>query len=290
VQALGNACMEAAAVASQLQMKIGKLQISWVRDVLALESIGALHDSTVKFRCTVCGALQSVLSQQIQRETRSCDGCGSTVRFRSIALHLLDGMGFSERSLADIPGKSALVGIGLSDWVGYASLLAEKFHYTNTFFHTQPQLDIANPPDALTNTCDFVVSSDVFEHVLPPAINAFLGVAKILKPGGLLVFTVPFIPSARTVEHYPDAVGYLVDQNGGVTIETATGNFVANEPIFHGGPGSTLEMRVFGALDLHEALTMAGFTDIVFHSEANLEAGVLHRSLYSVPITARKRA
>src|SRR6185295_3218376 len=45
---------------------------------------------------------------------------------------------------------------------------------------------------------DLVVAQDVFEHVLDPEA-AFAEVARTLRPGGALVFTVPWWPDRDTV-------------------------------------------------------------------------------------------
>jgi hypothetical protein len=129
----------------------------------------------------------------------------------------------------------------------------------------------------------------VFEHVMPPARDAFRGAATLLRRGGVLVLTVPFVPGAQTIEHYPGAVGYQVGDDGNVWIQTSSSKTLAQNPVFHGGPGATLEMRVFGSSGLVEQLEAAGFQDIVFHAEADLDAGIVHRDLFSLPITARKR-
>lgn len=49
-------------------------------------------------------------------------------------------------------------------------------------------------PDA---SFDLFVSQDVFEHVNDP-VRAFSEVARVLKPGGSHVFTVPWYPDRRT--------------------------------------------------------------------------------------------
>lgn len=270
-------------------MKLGKLRISWAKNEVRERATSSLPDSLINFCCSVCGFMQSVPSRELERERPSCEGCGSTVRFRAVARHLIRSLQFGASALAQLPPQKNIVGVGLSDWAGYSELLSEKFSYTNTYFHAPPQLDICRPPDSMAGTCDFVISSDVFEHVMPPVSNAFEGAAKLLRSGGVLVLTVPFVPGARTLEHYPEAVGYHVDDDGSVWIESANSRVRADRPVFHGGPGSTLEMRVFGSIDLIANLEAAGFTDIVVHAEADLEAGIIHRDLFSLPITARKR-
>jgi hypothetical protein len=66
------------------------------------------------------------------------------------------------------------------------------FSYRNTFFHTEPLIDIIDPPTELLGTLDSVISTDVFEHVVPPVERAFEGAFRLLKPGSALVLTVPF--------------------------------------------------------------------------------------------------
>lgn len=270
-------------------MRLGRLRIHWAPSRPAPLPASDLPDSLIQFRCSVCGAQVAAPSRALAREHPSCESCGSTVRFRAIATHLLNALGLGVHALVDLPPRKDIVGLGLSDWPGYARLLAEKFTYENTYFHKAPQLNVCAPPPARRGTCDFLIASDVFEHVMPPVSSAFSGAAALLRPGGVLVLTVPFAPNAATVEHYPGARSYTAGRDGRVWIEHSAGRFQAPLPVFHGGPGATLEMRVFGSRDLQRELELAGFDDIVFHSEAHLEAGILHRDLSSLPITARKR-
>ena len=107
-------------------------------------------------------------------------------------------------ALVDFPGDRSLVGVGLSDAVLYAVPLAEKVDYLNTYYHTEPYLDITDIPAELERTLDFMISSDVFEHVPPPAARAFDGAYRTLKPGGHLLLTVPFTNDDETVEHFPE--------------------------------------------------------------------------------------
>ncbi|MDP9025656.1 MAG: hypothetical protein M3N13_09825, partial [Candidatus Eremiobacteraeota bacterium] len=80
----------------------------------------------------------------LDRETVSCAGCGSTVRWRSV-LYLVSVALFGKGLMAaDIPVDKGITGIGLSDYVNYADLLAEKFSYTNTYLHQEPRFDILN--------------------------------------------------------------------------------------------------------------------------------------------------
>lgn len=69
----------------------------------------------------------------------------------------------------------------MSDANLYAKLLCKKFSYTNTFFHIEPRLDIANLDVKWFNFADFVITSDVFEHVKPPIPRAFQNLYSMLK-------------------------------------------------------------------------------------------------------------
>jgi SAM-dependent methyltransferase len=46
------------------------------------------------------------------------------------------------------------------------------------------------------NTFDLFITSDVFEHVMNPE-KAFAEIARVLKPGGLHIFTMPWYPALR---------------------------------------------------------------------------------------------
>ena len=92
----------------------------------------------------MCGRSNSTALAALQRKRPSCAQCGSTVRARAM-VHLLTsellGHGVA---LPDLPSRVDLCGIGLSDAEAYALPLARKFAYTNTYFHAEPLLDIAN--------------------------------------------------------------------------------------------------------------------------------------------------
>ncbi|MBS3895900.1 methyltransferase domain-containing protein [Silanimonas sp.] len=275
-------------------MKFGPLEIHWRRPPPPeLEPTAPAPEPTpatrLHFTCNICGTPAQATPAQLGRELPSCPACGSTVRFRSLIALLGRALGRGDLPLAAWPVDTSIAGLGLSDWPGYADRLAKVCDYRNTHYHAEPKLDIAAPPVEWQGRFDFLLSSDVFEHVLPPVETAFTGSFRLLKPGGVLVLTVPCIPAARTREHYPDATGYRVDSEGRVLLRRAAGDeYPASDPVFHGGPGATLEMRLFGALDLQAGLEAAGFEAVRFHPEAIPEAGVLHTELFSLPLTARK--
>ena len=68
---------------------------------------------------------------------------------------------------------------------------------------------------------DLIISQDVFEHVLNPD-KAFAEIARVLKPGGAHVFTMPWYPALKKT------VQRAVDVDGTVQF--------LEKPIYHGNP------------------------------------------------------
>ena len=90
-------------------------------------------------------------------------------------------------ALPEFPTLKGIRGLGMSDSPKLASGLAEKFDYTNTFYHQAPFFDVTQPNDQDTGRFDFILSSEVMEHVPPPVEQAFATLARLLKPDGLFV-------------------------------------------------------------------------------------------------------
>jgi SAM-dependent methyltransferase len=245
------------------------------------------------FVCNVCGGETfDCALKELPREARTCVHCGSSIRSRSV-IHALSLALFGRSlSLPEFPADPSIVGLGLSDWVCYAKSLAEKFSYTNTFFHAEPFLDISAPITNAAETCDFLIASEVFEHVCPPVSRAFGGAFKLLKPGGNLVLTVPFSNAAETVEHYPELHDYKIVQFGNEHVlvnRTASGRFeIFEKPVFHGGPGTTLEMRIFSRDGLKRHLAAAGFENIRFLGKDAPQWGIVYNGPWSLPILAKR--
>ena len=223
----------------------------------------------------------------------SCARCGSTVRMRSI-VHLVS-MAVFGRSIAlpEFPRRKDVRGVGLSDWDEYARRLAERLDYTNTYYHQAPRLDITRPEPHLDASCDFIISTDVFEHVEPPVSRAFEGARRMLKPGGTLVLTVPYaIETDQTLEHYPDLHEWSLVQreDGGYTVRNRRRDGQVEEfhsPVFHGGPGTTLEMRLFSRDSLLRDLRAAGFREVRVADEDVPEFGIVWPVPWSLPVVAR---
>ncbi len=245
----------------------------------------------VRFCCNLCGLHNTVRFEQIERETPSCVACGSTVRFRAIVDLLMDALFGQDLRLDEVPVRRDIRGLGLSDAEAYAVPLAKKFDYLNTYYHMDPRLDIANAPQSMAGKYDFLIASDVFEHVAPPVSKAFVNAWRLLKPGGVFIFTVPFSMDGPTVEHYPELNEFtIVDENGRWTLHNRTvdgRHQTFTDLVFHGGPGSTLEMRMFSLEALQHEFHKAGFKSVRVASEPCLLHGIHWPEPYSVPIVAR---
>jgi SAM-dependent methyltransferase len=226
----------------------------------------------------------------LQRERKTCARCHSTVRDRAIVHLLTSALTGRSVALPDLPRRRDLRGLGLSDSATYARPLKRKFAYTNTHFHARPRLDITNVASDRDASCDFVISSDVFEHVAPPVARAFSNARRLLKPGGVFVFSVPFSLDADTVEHFPELHDYrLIKSPAGWRLENRTADGrtqTFNDLVFHGGAGTTLEMRVFSRSGLEREFTAAGFSRMRIADEPFLEHGIAWQEPWSVPIVA----
>lgn len=244
------------------------------------------------YRCNICGLACRQFAGALRRETNSCNGCGSTVRMRSM-IHALSCALFGRSiALPDFPEDREIKGIGMSDWDVYAVRLAERLGYQNTYYHQEPRLDITDISDRDVASVDFIISTDVFEHVCPPVSVAFENALRMLKPDGAFVFSVPYALSGDTIEHFPDLHDFRIEDRQGRRVlvnRTMDGTEqVFPDLVFHGGPGDTLEMRVFSESGLLRELRGAGFHDIRILGEPCFEFGIWHAASNSLPLVARR--
>jgi SAM-dependent methyltransferase len=242
-----------------------KRRLRWFRVIAKAEK-----SDIVKFRCNICGNRTSFPASELTRENSSCVYCGSTIRWRSV-IHVLSVALFGKSiALPDFPNRPDICGFGMSDWEGYAASLAKKLSYTNTFYHQEPRLDITKV-EIPQPTYDFIISTEVYEHICPPVSRAFENARRLLKPGGVMVFTVPYV-LGKTVEHFPGTCTFSLQPSGSdwvLSSNLADGTVREyRNLIFHGGAGVTVEMRLYGKDDLFEECRNAGFKTIRIHDEA----------------------
>lgn len=256
----------------------------------------ALHrplKKDVQFQCNICANQTSSPVERLSREVASCHVCGSTVRMRAI-VHVLSMELFGDSlTLPDFPKRKDLRGIGMSDWDGYAKPLEKLFDYTSTYYHQEPRLDITDIDEDLVGSLDFVISSDVFEHVLFPVDRAFTNTRRLLKDIGVFVFTVPYAKEGeKTVEHFGQLHEFEIYQkDGGYVLKDVDSQGAVREfddLVFHGGPGSTLEMRVFNEKSLMREFAIAGFSNVKVYGEPYIKYGIYWgEDTWSLPIAAR---
>lgn len=269
-----------------------KLRLLWLK---ALAERKFTDNEFYKFHCNICGNHAiSPLSEVKHRENLSCFSCGSNKRFRSIIATLSIELYGEIFPLPEFPKSKEIVGIGLSDAEVYARGLIDVFSYKNTCYHKEPMLDITLIQKDLEGTADFIIASDVFEHISPPANIAFDNVFRILKNQGIFIFSVPYVNTGCTREHYPELFDYeIVTENGKSVLinRTQQGKVQQFENLkFHGGSGATLEMRVYSIYSLIRDIEKARFTEIKIHEKSIPEFGILNEvNGSSFIISMRKR-
>lgn len=184
--------------------------------------------------------------------------------------------------------------LGISDSAPYAERLEKHFSYTNTHFHREPRFDLTNPDPAHLGRYDFVVCSDVLEHVRGPVDKAFSTLYALLKPSGFLLVTVPYSLEDSTREHFATLKHIAITTLNGRPVlvgEDTTGTYVVRDDVvFHGGSGETLEMRIFSQSALRAGLTDAGFSEVTILTAGSSDFGVLFNSPCSLPILAIRGA
>ena len=243
--------------------------------------------STQDFTCNLCGSVTEAIWEKLFREGPSCGTCGSSVRMREIVCAV--------NEIQHLFDASKLKIIGLSDAELVSDFFSQKFGncYLNTYFDSEPKLDIGNLSKRSFASADLLISSDVYEHVFFPLHNSILGSFNLLKPGGHLVLTMPWNTWQDSVEHYPWMVSYSVHQDSEgiysvIGIDQSGSERIVANPVFHGGPGNTLEMRKININVLVHELEQVGFIEVTIHDQNRPEFGIRRADGVVGVVTARR--
>ena len=142
-------------------------------------------------RCGCCERLSIFLCNGTSAEFRSCLFCSANERYELLATEIKSviGSGLSKRDVLELDPHSPL-----------KKILATARSYTRSFYDctvrpgtVRSDGAVCQDITALTfpdNSFDLIVSSDVLEHV-PRLDRAFSETARVLRPGGAHLFTVP---------------------------------------------------------------------------------------------------
>ncbi|HUA20541.1 MAG TPA: methyltransferase domain-containing protein [Bryobacteraceae bacterium] len=245
-----------------------------------------------RFTCNICGAANASAADLNDRERASCEVCQSSLRTRSVILALSRALFGMDLSLPGFPTLKTVRGLGLSDSDTYAGGLQTRFDYKNTFYHRAPGFDLSQPDPTEFGKYDFVICSEVLEHVQGDVDRVFQTLARLLKPTGVLILTVPYSFIDATIENFASLHETGLAQVGSSTVlvnRSASGQYeVFDRLVFHGGDGATLELRTFSEADLRAKLIAAGLPNIRFDATGCRKFGVVFSGPQSLPIVAAK--
>jgi SAM-dependent methyltransferase len=243
------------------------------------------------FRCNVCGC-NGIFSEAhfINPELPSCANCRSNVRFRWIVHRLSCELFGCSIPLPDFPANPSIRGIGLTDPAPLAAVLAERFTYRNTYLTAEPRLDIRCDPSPVGDL-DFLIASEVFEHVEPPVMAAFHNAARLLKPSGFLLFTSPWVWDGDPHTAIPELFDWTLARDGErylIVNRTADGREERFcDMVYDGGPGPSLgrtrehfpnlklwrlveNSGTYLLINTREDGTVETFSNLVFHEGPGL--------------------
>ena len=243
-----------------------------------------------RFVCNICGAENKSALDPNNREEATCLCCRSSMRFRAIVLALSRALFGMDLSLRQFPVLKSIRGLGISDSEIYSGRLATRFSYTNTFHDREPSFDLTQPGEEEFGKYDFVICSDVLEHIPYPVESGFRTLARLLAPHGVLILTAPYTLESATEEHFPGlrrTALVEIDGRSVLVSRSADGRYeVFDDLVFHGGQGATLERRVFSEADLRAGLAAAGLTSVRFEVTGSRQFGVDFSYPWSLPIIA----
>ncbi len=124
-----------------------------------------------------------------------------------MVLGVLQSLGYSNTALKDAREDWSIRGLGTSDDIKIAKQLVNKFDYVNTYYHKGPKLDLTSVDPQWRECAQFVICSDVLEHVPPPTHSALEGLFSVVASGGAAIISIPYTTADTTVEFYLNLSG-----------------------------------------------------------------------------------
>ncbi len=206
----------------------------------------------MKPRCNICGSDSGFLHPEQLKEGFICRNCSATSRNRLVMFALGHLLGNGEQPVFDWPARPEVRILEPCPRGPQVAMLRDKFEYITPEFDAE-EIARGAPPEKFADVqdlafpddhFDFVIASDVFEHVREDE-KGFREIYRTLKPGGVFVMTSPY-------DHQREKTVERVQVEGDKDIYLA-------EPRYAGGGGVTLDYREYGR-DLLTRLSGVGYT------------------------------
>lgn len=172
-----------------------------VRDILPFGRRAAAVDESTpgpppySGLCNICGSEAGFYhsTERHPRESFVCAGCGSTSRDRMLLRALAFCLGRTE-PVCDWPTSRDITLLETSGYRANPWHLSRCFRYVNLIYSGGADKrcimgDLSDLP-LRSESLDFLLTSDVFEHVRREQ-PAWENVYRVVKPGGILVLQVP---------------------------------------------------------------------------------------------------
>lgn len=173
----------------------------------------------------------------------------------------MQGLGIEPRPMLELTPDMRRHGLGISDNPEMARFFRRCFNYSNSELDVAPIVDLLHPPSSTNGLYDFVICSDVLEHVPPPAERALSSLAGFLRPGGVAMVSVP-IRDEGTDEYYPGIERWQLQEGQLVWTDSDGIQHIDPDPEIHGGDGLTIAFRTWGAEAFENAILANGFSSI----------------------------
>lgn len=251
--------------------------------------------------CIVCGQETAFFAEpeSVPRESLLCGRCISTSRYRSIArgvLETLAALGVNARSVAELSRHRSARRVSIFDTQTSFSYPPYTAYLIPDLLAGVPWIDLEcsryrpgmrrgdQLGDHVTNqdlehltyadkSFDIVITTDVLEHVRLDQ-QAFAEIARVLKPGGVLLMTVP-----HTRGQHDTITKVVVHDQARPELDEVIG-----EPELHGSADpeeqdGVLSYRTYGT-DVDERLSSLGF-QVEYDCVDRTELGIIGTELFS---------